>query len=185
MSEPNSPASSPKNSVEYSLVVENVSRCVAFMASKNADLVHAPGDMGAEFASSEVPAVTLYDYMCRGVFMKLKESTKVWKAAYVLIKRFWSKAPKMVTPLTVHRVVLCGYMVAMKCTSDLIFPNKYVAKYGGVALANLNVMERHFLSVLDWDVFISKEEYSKLCTPLPLSTTASRRLTAAVLYARA
>eukprot|EP01064_Diplonema_japonicum_P011588 TRINITY_DN189_c1_g1_i3.p1 TRINITY_DN189_c1_g1~~TRINITY_DN189_c1_g1_i3.p1 ORF type:complete len:258 (+),score=35.57 TRINITY_DN189_c1_g1_i3:208-981(+) len=186
VSSASSASQSARGARDALLVVEMIAKSVVGMASKNEGRRFKKTEDGANFECNVAPGISLHDYMLSPLFMRLKESTEIWKGAFILIKRLHARLPTLMTPLTVHRVVLCAFMVAMKCTSDRVLSNKLVAKYGGVAIANLNVMERHFLSVLDWDVFISKEEYVQLDAlySVPLSSAASKRLAAAVLFAR-
>eukprot|EP01064_Diplonema_japonicum_P011587 TRINITY_DN189_c1_g1_i1.p1 TRINITY_DN189_c1_g1~~TRINITY_DN189_c1_g1_i1.p1 ORF type:complete len:205 (+),score=39.16 TRINITY_DN189_c1_g1_i1:41-655(+) len=186
VSNPGSPVHSPRVVAENVSVIEMICKAVEGLASRNKKVSFENPAKEANFQSVTVPHLALRDYMLSPLFMKLKESTKIWKGAFILIKRLHARLPTLMTPLTVHRVVLCAFMVAMKCTSDRVLSNKLVAKYGGVAIANLNVMERHFLSVLDWDVFISKEEYVQLDAlySVPLSSAVGKRLSAAVLFGR-
>ena len=41
--------------------------------------------------------------------------------------------------------------------NDTYYTNQYVASVGGVTLQNINQLERFFMQMLDWNVFISEE----------------------------
>eukprot|EP01059_Diplonema_ambulator_P001460 TRINITY_DN1122_c0_g1_i4.p1 TRINITY_DN1122_c0_g1~~TRINITY_DN1122_c0_g1_i4.p1 ORF type:complete len:219 (+),score=44.51 TRINITY_DN1122_c0_g1_i4:52-657(+) len=168
------------------LTVEMISKSVMGMASRNIDVVYKQGEVGAEFSSLVLPEEGLFDYMSRPLFKKLRDSPAIWKAAFILIKRLFAAAPTILTPMTAHRIVLCAYLIAMKATTDRVLSNKLVSRYGGVALTNLNTMERHFLAIINWEVCISAEEYSALDSvySLPLASSASKRLATAILFAR-
>ena len=44
--------------------------------------------------------------------------------------------------------------------NDTYFTNRYIAQIGGVSLANINELERYFMEVLDWNLYISTEEFN-------------------------
>eukprot|EP01059_Diplonema_ambulator_P001458 TRINITY_DN1122_c0_g1_i2.p1 TRINITY_DN1122_c0_g1~~TRINITY_DN1122_c0_g1_i2.p1 ORF type:complete len:215 (+),score=41.10 TRINITY_DN1122_c0_g1_i2:53-646(+) len=181
-----SSGSGPRSVANALLVVDMIGKSVMGMASRNDQVRFRKDDVGANFECFSVPEISLSDYMVSPVFMKLKESTAIWKAAFILIKRLFAAAPTILTPMTAHRIVLCAYLIAMKATTDRVLSNKLVSRYGGVALTNLNTMERHFLAIINWEVCISAEEYSALDSvySLPLASSASKRLATAILFAR-
>ena len=43
--------------------------------------------------------------------------------------------------------------------NDTYFTNTYVAQVGGVSLDNINQLERYFITMVDWDLNISTEEF--------------------------
>ena len=43
--------------------------------------------------------------------------------------------------------------------NDTYYTNEFIAQVGGVTLANINELERYFISVIDWSLFISTEEF--------------------------
>ena len=48
-------------------------------------------------------------------------------------------------------------LVTSKMFNDTYYTNQYVASVGGVTLQNINQLERFFMQMLDWNVFISEE----------------------------
>jgi len=43
--------------------------------------------------------------------------------------------------------------------NDTYYTNQYVASVGGVSLQNMNQLERFFMSMIDWNLFISEREF--------------------------
>ena len=55
------------------------------------------------------------------------------------------------------RLILTAVLVTSKMFNDTYYTNQYVASVGGVTLQNINQLERFFMQMLDWNVFISEE----------------------------
>ena len=43
--------------------------------------------------------------------------------------------------------------------NDTYFTNSYVAQIGGVSLDNINQLESYFITLVDWDLNISTDEF--------------------------
>lgn len=57
--------------------------------------------------------------------------------------------------LTCHRFVITAITLSSKALSDAIRPNTLYAKVGGIPVAELNVLEREFLQMIDWRLTVS------------------------------
>ena len=44
--------------------------------------------------------------------------------------------------------------------NDTYYTNQYIAQVGGVNLPNINELERYFMLMIDWSLYISPEEYA-------------------------
>lgn len=51
-------------------------------------------------------------------------------------------------------------MVVNKFFSDDYFLNSSVAQLAGMSLQELNMLEQEFLRIIDYDLFVSPEEYN-------------------------
>lgn len=61
----------------------------------------------------------------------------------------------------IHRLLLAAVMVAAKFFDDTYYSNRHYAKVGGVRVAELNLLEAQFLSLLAFDLFVPAEEYNR------------------------
>jgi len=61
--------------------------------------------------------------------------------------------------LCVHRLILTTVLVTSKMYNDIYYTNQYIASIGGVTLHNINELERFYMSIIDWNVYISREEF--------------------------
>jgi hypothetical protein len=57
--------------------------------------------------------------------------------------------------LTCHRFVITSITVASKGLCDAFCPNNLYARVGGIPVTELNVLEREFLSMIDWRLMVS------------------------------
>ena len=60
---------------------------------------------------------------------------------------------------TMFRLILTTVLVVSKMYNDIYYTNQYIASIGGVTLHNINELERFYMSVIDWNVYISREEF--------------------------
>ena len=56
--------------------------------------------------------------------------------------------------LNVHRLWLVSYMLAIKFLADLHYNNKWFAKVGGISLSELNVLEKVFLTRIQFHMHV-------------------------------
>jgi hypothetical protein len=64
-----------------------------------------------------------------------------------------------VRKLNIHRLIVTSMMLAVKFFDDVYYSNAYYAKVGGVKGNEMNVLEVHFLRLIDWQLFVSPEEF--------------------------
>lgn len=59
----------------------------------------------------------------------------------------------------IHRILLVTFLLAVKYTEDIPFPNSFWARVGGVPLDSLNRMEISFLKMCDFNVHIPPSHF--------------------------
>ena len=52
-------------------------------------------------------------------------------------------------------------LITSKFYNDIYFANQYIASVGGVPTVNLNQLENFFLEMIDWNLYISPEDFDK------------------------
>ena len=52
-------------------------------------------------------------------------------------------------------MVLCIVLITSKFYNDVYYQNKYIADEGCVPLEELNLLERHFLDIIEWNLMVS------------------------------
>ena len=61
----------------------------------------------------------------------------------------------------IHKLILASMLVSIKYNEDDYFSNKFYAKVGGVSITELNHLEYEFLSLIDFDLYVDDDLYSK------------------------
>jgi len=59
-----------------------------------------------------------------------------------------------------YRLILTTVLLTSKMYNDTFYTNQYIASVGGVTLPNINELERYFMHMIDWNLYISTEEYA-------------------------
>ncbi|KAG8816053.1 hypothetical protein FRC18_001194 [Serendipita sp. 400] len=62
-----------------------------------------------------------------------------------------------ISSLSVHRFIIAAITVLSKAFCDAFSPNPLFAKVGGVSLIELNLLEKEFLSAMDWRLACTRE----------------------------
>ena len=57
------------------------------------------------------------------------------------------------------RLILTTILIASKMFNDTYYTNQFIAQVGGVSLPNINELERFFMQMIDWNLYISTEEF--------------------------
>ena len=57
------------------------------------------------------------------------------------------------------RLILTTVLITSKMFNDTYYTNQFIAQVGGVSLPNINELERFFMSMIDWNLFIKPEEF--------------------------
>jgi len=64
-------------------------------------------------------------------------------------------------------------MLAVKFFDDTYYSNAYYAKVGGVKAPEMNVLEVHFLRLIDWHLYVSPEEFDLYKTNVLIAVSGS------------
>eukprot|EP00756_Hemistasia_phaeocysticola_P039393 Hpha_TRINITY_DN16811_c3_g2::TRINITY_DN16811_c3_g2_i3::g.151293::m.151293 len=125
--------------------------------------------MGTPFDSKDPPPITLRAYVAR-LEKYLHCSTECYLYSLILIDRLiaHSRNQFKITSFNVHRVLLSALIVAAKMRDDVYYANKYYAQVGGVDIKELNFLESYFLTLLDWDIHVSAENYCRYLDELSM-----------------
>lgn len=83
--------------------------------------------------------------------------------AMALINKFLLKNNNFIRlcALNINLIILSSIICALKLLEDKIFLNSFYAKVGGISLEKLNLIERSFLALIDFESVIREETYLK------------------------
>eukprot|EP01063_Lacrimia_lanifica_P012127 TRINITY_DN18732_c0_g1_i1.p1 TRINITY_DN18732_c0_g1~~TRINITY_DN18732_c0_g1_i1.p1 ORF type:complete len:201 (+),score=45.49 TRINITY_DN18732_c0_g1_i1:52-654(+) len=89
--------------------------------------------------------------------------TSTLVAQVVLLERLVRKLRVgQLAPRVVHQLWLTCFIVAEKATQDVCFRNLDFANLCELPLSHINKMERHLLTLLDWNCLISEDQYTRV-----------------------
>lgn len=109
------------------------------------------------FLQKKQPDISIWDYLQR-VHQYCPMSTSVYLSASLYIYRLCISLQTFVlSPLSVHRLLLATLRAACKNIEDITFTQKRFATVGGVSTADLYRLEIAFLFLIDFDVCIDSE----------------------------
>lgn len=92
-------------------------------------------------------------------YMHCSESCFVLAGVY--ISRFLRSCSDMtLNPTNIHRLALISLVTGAKYIDDAFHTNSYYGQVGGVSLNSLNLMENQYLLAMEFDLFVSPEEFA-------------------------
>ena len=125
------------------------------------------------FHAVRVPSVSIHDYLFR-VARYFLCSPECFVMALIYIDRIMKKHQDFVIcKLNIHRLIVTSMMLAVKFFDDVYYSNAYYAKVGGVKGPEMNVLEIHFLRLIDWHLFVSPEEFDLYKTNVLVAVSGS------------
>ena len=114
-----------------------------------------------EFDSETIPSNSMEDYVKRIAKYSLC-SDSCFALALIYINRLIRMNPHLaISPYNMHRIFVTAMLVSTKYHEDKYFNNAYWAKIAGVSLYEMNRLELKVLFLLDFNLFVSSEEYAQ------------------------
>ncbi|KAJ3518122.1 hypothetical protein NLJ89_g39 [Agrocybe chaxingu] len=109
------------------------------------------------FHSRSAPSISVLDYLKRIVRFTNVEKSCLLVTLYN-IDQICARTPLFtLSSLTCHRFIITSITVSSKGLCDAFCPNNLYAKVGGISVTELNVLEREFLSMIDWRLMCTRE----------------------------
>ena len=120
--------------------------------------IGGPGPLTV-FHAVRVPSVSIHDYLFR-IARYFLCSPECFVISLVYIDRVMKKHSEFaICKLNIHRLIVTSMMLSVKFFDDVYYSNAYYAKVGGVKGSEMNLLEIHFLKLIDWHLFVSPEEF--------------------------
>lgn len=109
------------------------------------------------FHSRTSPNISVLDYLRRIVqYTKVERSCLLITLHYV--DQICARNPRFtITSLTCHRFIITSIAISSKTFCDSFCTNSLYAKVGGISIAELNILEREFLRMIDWRLTCTAE----------------------------
>ncbi|PHJ15757.1 cyclin2 related protein [Cystoisospora suis] len=136
----------------------------------------SPPDLGevTSFHAIKEPQISIHDYLER-IAKYFGCSNECFVLSLVYIDRILKLHRDFnVSILNIHRLLITSVMLAAKFFDDVYYSNKHYARVGGVRTREINLLETQFLTLINYHLFVSPQEYDQY----------RRNVLAAVHYAR-
>ncbi|KAF8817894.1 cyclin2 related protein [Cardiosporidium cionae] len=107
------------------------------------------------------PSISVRDYLKR-IAKYFRCSNECFVLSLVYIDRIVKLHDEFaVSILNIHRLLVTSVMLAAKFFDDLYYSNAFYARVGGIGTREMNLLEAHFLSLINYQLFVSPEEYDQ------------------------
>ena len=112
------------------------------------------------FISKKIPSISIEKYLGR-----LISHTKMEISTLILILIYIDKICKnnkfRLNYFNIHKLIVTSMLVSIKYNEDDYFSNSFYAKVGGVSITELNHLEYEFLSLIDFELYVDEDLFSK------------------------
>ena len=112
------------------------------------------------FVSKNIPTISIKDYLERlSKYSKINSSTILLILIY--IDRLCNIYKFKLSYFNIHKLILASMIIAVKYNEDDRYSIKFYAKLGGITKTELCSLEYNFISLLNFNLFVSEELYKK------------------------
>eukprot|EP00826_Nyctotherus_ovalis_P015970 TRINITY_DN1458_c0_g1_i10.p1 TRINITY_DN1458_c0_g1~~TRINITY_DN1458_c0_g1_i10.p1 ORF type:complete len:195 (-),score=39.20 TRINITY_DN1458_c0_g1_i10:28-612(-) len=126
------------------------------------------------FDSKGIPGISIYSYVER-IHKHAGCSDSCFILAYTYIERAVNSPGFILSRQNIHRLLLAAMLLAIKFNDDVYANNKSYALIGGVELDEINILESSMLTLLQYQLFVDQEVYSKSLKKLNLQFRESEK----------
>jgi hypothetical protein len=139
-------------------MIEAVTRMIETFMQVTADLEDSPATY---FHTNKPPNISIRNYLKRlHEYMKCSEESFIMAVIYMdrLVCR---ESNIVINEKCIHRLFLSSLVVAAKFFDDKFYKNLHYSKVGGISNNEMNVLEIQFLLLIDFELFVSTEEFER------------------------
>ena len=112
------------------------------------------------FISKKIPSISIEKYLVRLVsHSKMEISTLILILIY--IDKICKNNKFRLNYFNIHKLIVTSMLVSIKYNEDDYFSNSFYAKVGGVSITELNHLEYEFLSLIDFELYVDEDLFSK------------------------
>ncbi|KAF2075999.1 hypothetical protein CYY_002706 [Polysphondylium violaceum] len=106
------------------------------------------------------PTIGIDAYLAR--LLKYSPCSKeCFVMSLVYIDRFLRQCDLIVNSMNIHRLVITSLLISTKYLDDIFYNNEFYSQVGGISLREMNSLEVCFLSMMDYTVNCSLDEFEK------------------------
>ena len=152
-----------KNVYETIITGNKISKVLKDLISRNKELkiynqkVQEQSKM--HFNAKKKPSITILDYIQRIIeYTNIENSTLIISLIY--LDRICHN-DVLITEYNIHRLLFICIITSIKYNEDIIYQNNYYSQVVGVSIKEFNKIEREFLALIDYILYISEKDYLK------------------------
>lgn len=125
-------------------------------------------DKKSPFYHEHIPKISIFDYLLRiQKYSEIENSTLI--IALIYLDRILIKKEIKLSKYNIHRLLFTSILISIKYNHDCINKIIYYSKIGGVQIKELIILEKEFLKIIDFELFVSDEMYKKYYESLNLN----------------
>jgi hypothetical protein len=115
------------------------------------------------FFNENIPTISLYDYLLR-IRKYSGIGTSTFIISLIYIDRICTKKGVILSKYNVHRLLFTSILVAIKYNEDTTYEYLYYSEIAGVTVKELSTLEKTFLKLIDFELFVPEKVYKKYYT---------------------
>ena len=112
------------------------------------------------FYSRNIPLISIKDYL-EHIYKYTKINSSTIILILIYIDRICNIHKCKLSFYNIHKLILGSFMLAIKYNEDECYSMKFYAKIGGVNLAEICNLEYNFLSLINFNLFVSDDLFEK------------------------
>ena len=140
-------------------LLKEIANTLSSIISKNKELKTSKNE-NSPFNHIHAPKITLFDYLLRiKKYSGVENSTLI--NALIYIDRICKKNSINLTKYNIHRLLFSAILVSIKYNEDIIYSNSFYSKIAGLTSNELINLEKTFLEMIKFNLFVTDEIYKK------------------------
>ena len=112
------------------------------------------------FYSKEVPLISIKDYL-EHIYKYTKINSSTLVLILIYIDRICNICNCKLSYYNIHKIILSSILIAIKYNEDECFSLKFYAKVGGVSLSEILLLEYSFISLINFNLYVSNDLFHK------------------------
>ena len=164
MSESDDNENSPSETEVNEALVKKIGEILQLVIEQNKTLDNYKEKLSSQkdmsFTSYNKPSLSVQDYLIRiATYSEAEDNTIILSLIY--IDRVSETSSVILTPYNVHRLIFVSLLTAIKYNEDVCFGFNFYANVAGVSVKELKKLERDFLDLLKFKLYVKDEEFEK------------------------
>jgi hypothetical protein len=150
---------SSKQIILYKKLLKEIAETLTSIISQKSELKKNV-DVKTPFDHMRIPQISIYDYLLRiQKYSDVENNTLI--IALIYIDRICKKKGITLNKYNIYRILFTAILVSIKYNEDHIYDNVYYSKIAGLPVKEINYLERKFLEIINYDLFVSEELFQK------------------------